>query len=47
VRIAAVKLYNADLDCPRYGTIAELYADRELPGVLVELMTDTPWCDEV
>ena len=32
-------------DRPR--TIAELYAGRELPGVLVDLMTDTPWCDQV
>ena len=31
----------------RTGTIAELYEGRELPGVLVSLMTDTPWCDEV
>lgn len=26
---------------------AELYEERDLPGVLVELMNDTPWCDEV
>ena len=29
------------------GTIAELHEGQELPGVLVPLMTDTPWCDEV
>ena len=29
------------------GTVAELYEGRGLPGVLVRLMTDTPWCDEV
>ena len=23
----------------------ERYEGRELPGVLVRLMTDTPWCD--
>jgi len=31
----------------RAGTIAELYEGQELPGVLVRLMTDTPWCDQV
>ena len=31
----------------RPGTIAELYEGQELPGVLVRLMTDTPWCDQV
>ena len=31
----------------RAGPIAELYKGRELPDVLVRLMTDTPWCDEV
>ena len=52
------RLYNVDLDCPgcgvlipngpdRRGTIAELYEGQELPTVLVRLMTDTPWCDEV
>ncbi len=25
----------------------ELYEGRELPGVLVRLVTDTPWCDRV
>ena len=29
------------------GTIAELYEGQELPGVLVRLMTDAPWCDQV
>ena len=29
------------------GTIAELYEGQELPGVLVRLMNDTPWCDQV
>ena len=32
-------------DCA--GTTAELYEGQELPEVLVDLMTDTPWCDEV
>ena len=31
----------------RPGTVAELYEGQELPGVLVRLMTDTPWCEEV
>ena len=31
----------------RAGTIAELYEGQELPSVLVRLMNDTPWCDEV
>ena len=31
----------------RHATIAEMYDNRELPGVPVRLMTGTPWCDEV
>ena len=31
----------------RAGTITELYEGQELPDVLVSLMTETPWCDEV
>ena len=31
----------------RTGTTAELYAGQGLPAVLVTLITDTPWCDEV
>ena len=31
----------------RAGTVAELYECPELRGVLVGLMTDTPWRDEV
>jgi hypothetical protein len=30
----------------REGTIAELYAGRELPAVLVSLLNDKVWCDD-
>jgi hypothetical protein len=30
----------------RAGTIAELYAGRELPAVLVSLLNDKVWCDD-
>ena len=40
-------LRRADPEPDRPGTIAELYEGQELPGMLVWLMTDTPWCDEV
>jgi len=29
------------------GTIAELYKGQALPAVLVRLLNDMPWCDQV
>ena len=29
------------------GTVAELYVGQELPEMLVRLMNDKPWCEEV
>ena len=34
-------------DLDRAGTIAELYEGQDLPGALLRLMTDLPWCDQV
>jgi len=42
--IETISLWRADPNGPdRPGTIAELYADQELPDVLVWLMIDSPW----